>query len=92
MTAMNNWHDPIFAYFDHPITNAYTESANNLIRDRRARPAVRAGNGRQAIALPPPRAALIRRGYPASFPSRWPRRYRFSPRYTASRSSRRIPM
>ncbi|ENP8454704.1 transposase [Photobacterium damselae] len=22
----------IFAYFDHPITNAYTESLNNLIR------------------------------------------------------------
>ena len=30
--AMGNWHDDIFAYFDHPITNAYTESLNNLIR------------------------------------------------------------
>ncbi len=31
-TAMHNWHDEIFAYFDQPVTNAYTESANNLIR------------------------------------------------------------
>lgn len=30
--AMGNWHNEIFAYFDHPITNAYTESLNNLIR------------------------------------------------------------
>lgn len=30
--AVGNWHDEIFAYFDHPITNAYTESLNNLIR------------------------------------------------------------
>jgi hypothetical protein len=30
--AVGNWHDDIFAYFDHPITNAYTESLNNLIR------------------------------------------------------------
>jgi len=30
--AMGNWHDEVFAYFDHPITNAYTESLNNLIR------------------------------------------------------------
>ncbi|EXU75307.1 ISL3 family transposase [Erwinia mallotivora] len=30
--AISNWHDDIFAYFDHPITNAYTESLNNLIR------------------------------------------------------------
>lgn len=29
---MGNWHDEVFAYFDHPITNAYTESLNNLIR------------------------------------------------------------
>lgn len=29
---MHNWHDEIFAYFDQPVTNAYTESANNLIR------------------------------------------------------------
>jgi len=32
ITAMGNWHDEVFAYFDHPITNAYTESLNNLIR------------------------------------------------------------
>jgi transposase len=31
-TAMQNWEQEIFAYFDHPITNAYTESLNNLIR------------------------------------------------------------
>ncbi|MEW5288587.1 ISL3 family transposase [Erwinia papayae] len=30
--AISNWHDDIFAYFDHPVTNAYTESLNNLIR------------------------------------------------------------
>lgn len=29
---MGNWHNAIFAYFDHPITNGYTESLNNLIR------------------------------------------------------------
>lgn len=31
-TAVRNWMPEIFAYFDHPITNAYTESLNNLIR------------------------------------------------------------
>jgi len=30
--AMENWRPHIFAYFDHAITNAYTESLNNLIR------------------------------------------------------------
>jgi len=30
--ATDNWHKEIFNYFDHPITNAYTESLNNLIR------------------------------------------------------------
>lgn len=32
ITAVTNWKDEIFAYFDHPVTNAYTESLNNLIR------------------------------------------------------------
>src|SRR2546426_12341019 len=32
VTVMGNWETEIFAYFDHPITNAYTESLNNLIR------------------------------------------------------------
>ena len=32
VTAFENWHEEIFAYFDHPITNAYTESLNSLIR------------------------------------------------------------
>lgn len=32
LRAMNNWRPYIFNYFDHPITNAYTESFNNLIR------------------------------------------------------------
>ena len=27
-----NWQPYILAYFDHPVTNAYTESLNNLIR------------------------------------------------------------
>lgn len=31
-TAWRSWHDPILNYFDHPITNAYTESLNSLIR------------------------------------------------------------
>lgn len=31
-TAVENWRDEIFAYFDHRLTNAYTESLNNLIR------------------------------------------------------------
>lgn len=31
-TAVRNWMPEIFAYFDHPITNAYTESLNSLIR------------------------------------------------------------
>ncbi len=30
--AWENWGDEILAYFDHRITNAYTESLNNLIR------------------------------------------------------------
>jgi transposase len=30
--AMENWHDEIFAYFEHRYTNAYTESANAIIK------------------------------------------------------------
>lgn len=30
--AVMNWEPHVFAYFDHPVTNAYTESLNNLIR------------------------------------------------------------
>lgn len=30
--AIDNWRPHIFAYFDHRVTNAYTESLNNLIR------------------------------------------------------------
>lgn len=30
--AVNNWMPEIMTYFDHPLTNAYTESLNNLIR------------------------------------------------------------
>lgn len=30
--AWENWHPYILGYFDHPVTNAYTESLNNLIR------------------------------------------------------------
>jgi transposase len=32
LKGVGNWHEEIFAYFEHPITNAYTESINNLIR------------------------------------------------------------
>lgn len=32
LTAMENWHTEIFNYFDHPITNAYTERLNSAIR------------------------------------------------------------
>lgn len=32
VTAMKNWHNEIFTYFEIPLTNAYTESFNNLIR------------------------------------------------------------
>lgn len=32
LISISNWREEIFAYFDHPITNAYTESLNNLIR------------------------------------------------------------
>lgn len=30
--AMTNWEKEIFSYFNIPITNAYTESLNNLIK------------------------------------------------------------
>ncbi len=30
--AMENWEAEIFSYFDHRVTNAYTESLNSLIR------------------------------------------------------------
>src|SRR5216110_2857560 len=32
LTAMSNWHKEIFNYFDHPVTNAYTEALNGLLR------------------------------------------------------------
>ena len=32
LTAFQNWKEPILNYFDHQVTNACTESANNLIR------------------------------------------------------------
>lgn len=33
LTAMSNWRNEIFAYFDHQATNAYTESLNGVIKD-----------------------------------------------------------
>lgn len=33
LTAMGNWKTPIFAYFEHPYTNAYMEGMNRLIDD-----------------------------------------------------------
>jgi hypothetical protein len=32
MSSIQNWRDPIFAYFDYRSTNAATEGANSLIR------------------------------------------------------------
>lgn len=32
LTAVNNWHDEIFNYFDHRITNAFTEAMNGITR------------------------------------------------------------
>lgn len=29
---VNNWREEIFAYFDYPVTNAYTEAVNGLIK------------------------------------------------------------
>jgi len=31
-TALGNWHQEIFNYFENPVTNAYTESLNNIAR------------------------------------------------------------
>lgn len=33
VTAMKNWETEIFAYFQHRLTNAFTESMNRIIRD-----------------------------------------------------------
>lgn len=30
--AVSNWHTEIFNYFDYPVTNAYTEALNSVIR------------------------------------------------------------
>lgn len=38
VTAIHNWHEEIFAYFDYSITNAYTESVNRLVKDMRGDP------------------------------------------------------
>jgi transposase len=32
LTAMKNWRTEILAYFDHPITNAYTEAVNGVAK------------------------------------------------------------
>jgi transposase len=32
LTSLLNWHDEILAYFDHRITNAYTEALNGLVK------------------------------------------------------------
>lgn len=32
-SAVRNWHDAIFAYFEQPITNASTESSNRVAKD-----------------------------------------------------------
>jgi transposase len=33
LTAMKNWGEYIFNYFDHPYTNAFTEASNRRIKD-----------------------------------------------------------
>lgn len=33
LTAMENWGEYIFNYFDHPYTNAFTEASNRRIKD-----------------------------------------------------------
>ena len=30
--ALHNWHEEIFNYYENPVTNAYTESMNNITR------------------------------------------------------------
>ncbi len=32
LSALHNWHQPIFNYFDHRATNAYTEAMNGLVK------------------------------------------------------------
>lgn len=32
LTALRNWEEEAFAYFEHPVTNAYTEALNGVIR------------------------------------------------------------
>lgn len=31
--TLSDWHDEIFNYYEYPVTNAYTESLNRLIKD-----------------------------------------------------------
>ena len=31
LSSLRNWHDGIFAYFEHPYTNAYVEGVNRLL-------------------------------------------------------------
>ena len=40
LSSLRNWHDGIFAYFEHPYTNAYVEGVNRLLDDLQ-----RAGRG-----------------------------------------------
>ena len=32
-TALRNWWEPVFNYYEHPISNGYTESINRLAKD-----------------------------------------------------------
>lgn len=32
LTAMQNWSDEVFAYWDHPVTNAFTEATNGVLK------------------------------------------------------------
>jgi transposase len=61
-TAWRSWSEPILAYFDHPVTNAYTESLNNLIeviRNREANIRSERQGPRRGYSFDAIRAAIV---------------------------------
>ena len=82
LSATSNWRDPIFNYFDHRVTNAYTDAINGLIKisNRNGRgysfPVLRArmllnrdAVRRERVAKQPPRVGymLFERSAPTYF-------------------------
>jgi transposase len=68
LTAMKNWRTEILAYFDHPITNAYTEAVNGVAKViNRSGPGVQLRGAAGALLFskgvpeqaPPPLAELV---------------------------------